>query len=157
MLEPRDEPWVERVIALSRHALEHGNQPFGGLLVSAEGEVLLEGENTETTTGDVTGHAEINVVRQFDGSIDEAVLAGATLYASTEPCLMCCGSILMAGIRRVVYCLSADTIATRSGRSPRANRIDIHEALRRNGSDIEVIGPVAEDAAWEVVRLAHQR
>jgi hypothetical protein len=61
--EDADVPHLLCAIAVSAAAREHGNHPFGAILVSAEGDVLLEAENTVVTDDDVTGHAETNLVR----------------------------------------------------------------------------------------------
>ena len=101
-----DGPEVEhlrRAIALAHEARERGNAPFGAVLIGGEGKVLAEGKNTVTTGGDVTGHAETNLVRRAYVSFDEQTLAASTLYASAEPCPMCSGAVFSAGVGRVVY------------------------------------------------------
>jgi len=85
------EGYLLRAIELARRSRENGNHPFGSLLVDASGRVVLEAENTVVTGRDVTGHAEFNLVHAASMQFDAAVLQGATLYASTEPCAMCSG------------------------------------------------------------------
>ena len=92
-------------VVVAQRSRDAGNHPFGAVLTSASGEVLLEAENTVTTGRDVTGHAELNLVRLASGRLSEDELAGATLYSSTEPCAMCAGGIYWSGIGRVVYAL----------------------------------------------------
>ena len=96
---------LHRAIAVSIDAREHGNHPFGAILVTADGRIL-EAENTVITDHDVTGHAETNLVRLAWRELDAPALAHATLFTSCEPCAMCCGAIFWAGIGRVVYALS---------------------------------------------------
>ena len=50
-------------IELAWKARERGNHPFGAVLANAEGLRLLIAENTVSTERDVTGHAELNLVR----------------------------------------------------------------------------------------------
>src|SRR5206468_5397259 len=54
---------LRRAIELARQAREHGNHPFGALLVDPKGNVILEAENTIHTDKDVTAHAETNLMR----------------------------------------------------------------------------------------------
>lgn len=61
-LAPTDLAHLRRAIELSILARDHGNHPFGAVLVSADGRVL-EAENTVLTDRDVTAHAETNLVR----------------------------------------------------------------------------------------------
>ena len=40
-----DETFLRRSLAVARHARRNGNHPFGAILVSGTGEILLEAEN----------------------------------------------------------------------------------------------------------------
>lgn len=97
-----DRRFMTRAYALARSAVTHGNHPFSALLVK-DGVVIFEYENTIYTTRDITQHAETGLIGQATQKFDSATLAASTLYASTEPCIMCCGAIRWAGIREVVY------------------------------------------------------
>ena len=105
-----DERHLLRTIELAASARAAGNHPFGSLIVDAAGETMLEAENTVVTLRDVTGHAELNVVRAAGIELGDAFLHGATLYTSTEPCAMCAGAIYWSGITRVVYALGSDML-----------------------------------------------
>ena len=93
-------------IAASRKALDAGNNPYGAVLVSAAGEVLHVATNQQNTDHDITGHAEVVLVREAAARLGAAALAGGTVYASGEPCAMCSGALYWAGIRRIVYAAS---------------------------------------------------
>jgi tRNA(adenine34) deaminase len=85
--------------------------PFGSVIVSASGEVLAEAGNSNTETGDCTAHAEVNALRALAGrNISREELAGATLYASGEPCVMCAGAIFWSNIGRVVFGIDAERL-----------------------------------------------
>ena len=138
-----DESLLRRSITLAQAARDHGNQPFGSLLASIDGAVLLEAENTVVTEADVTGHAETNLVRLASRRYSAEALAGMTLYASTEPCAMCSGAIYWSGIGRVVYALAGDTLADLIGSDPDnpALRLPCREVFGRGQRKIEVRGP----------------
>jgi tRNA(Arg) A34 adenosine deaminase TadA len=80
-------------IALAWRAHEHGNHPFGAVLVDDHNQVVLQAENTVVTERDCTGHAETNLMRQASQRFSPEQLATYTLYTSTEPCAMCAGAI----------------------------------------------------------------
>ena len=105
-----DEGHLLRAIELARRSREKGNHPFGSLLVDTSGEVVLEAENTVVTGHDVTGHAELNLVRAASMEFEVEALGRSTLYTSTEPCAMCSGAIYWSGIGRVVYALSSEQL-----------------------------------------------
>ena len=138
-----DERHLLRTIELAASAREAGNHPFGSLLVDALGTRVLEAENTVVTGHDVTGHAELNVVRVASLELGGGVLQGATLYTSTEPCAMCSGAIYWAGITRVVYALGSDTLAAIVKDLPEDStlRLPCREVFARGGRLVEVSGP----------------
>jgi tRNA(Arg) A34 adenosine deaminase TadA len=72
---------LRRAVAVSYAAREHGNHPFGAVLVDPSGSVVLEAENTVNTGHDVTHHAELNLVRLACASIAYADLPRHTLLS----------------------------------------------------------------------------
>jgi tRNA(Arg) A34 adenosine deaminase TadA len=153
-----DQRWLRASFALAERAKRRGDEPYGAVLVDAAGRLLLEAENTIVTGGDCTGHAEINLVRALSGRFDAATLAGATLYASTEPCAMCAGAIHWSGIGRVVYGLSNARLYDEvpAGESP-ALRLGCRAVFAAGERKVAVEGPWLEDEAAAVVRADAER
>lgn len=141
---------LRAAIALARRARERGNRPFGAVLVAADGRVLGEGENTATTSGDPTGHAELNLIREIAPEYTREALAGATLYASGEPCPMCAAALFWSGIGRLVFGLSARAIYEMAGDPPEQLRLSAREVLASGGRAVAVEGPMLEAEAGEV-------
>jgi tRNA(Arg) A34 adenosine deaminase TadA len=140
---------LRRAIALSQTARDHGNHPFGALLVDQEGRVVLEAENTVVTEGDVTGHAETNLVRMAARDLTPDQLATHTLYSSCEPCAMCAGAMYWAGVGRLVYALSETGLARLTGAHPDNPTLDLpsRTVLAAGSRQVEVDGPLLEDEA----------
>src|SRR4051812_39068634 len=92
--------YLRAAIAVAWRAREHGNHPFGAVLVDTGNQVVLEAENTVVTEQDCTGHAETNLVRLASRRFTPEQLATCTLYTSTEPCAMCAGAIHWSQIGR---------------------------------------------------------
>ena len=146
-----DERHLRRAIALARLSREHGNHPFGSLLTGADGNVVLEAENTVVSAHDVTGHAELNLVRAASERFDVDALGPHTLYTSTEPCAMCAGAIYWSGIGRVVFALSSATFQGKIDPNGAAGlALSSREVFARGGRAVEVSGPQLEDLAWTV-------
>src|SRR3954466_2228568 len=97
---------LRRAIELAQQARDHGNHPFGALLVDEKGNVVLEAENTVRTDKDVTAHAETNLMRKASALFAPDLLEPGTLAPSAEPCAMCAGAIYWGNVRRVVFGLS---------------------------------------------------
>lgn len=140
---------LRRAIALAQQARDHGNHPFGSLLVDAEGQVLLEAENTVSTEHDATGHAETNLVRRASQQYDRDFLATCTLYTSTEPCAMCSGAIYWANIRQVVFGQSEATLGNMTGNNPENPTLSLpcRQVFEKGRHAVTVMGPLLEEEA----------
>jgi tRNA(Arg) A34 adenosine deaminase TadA len=151
-LRPEEERHLRRAIELARLSRANGNHPFGSLLVEASGLVVLEAENTVVTGRDVTGHAELNLVRAASMTHDASDLLNATLYTSTEPCAMCSGAIYWSGIGRVVYALSSEALMAIWSDAAVSETLTLscREVLARGGRGVEVSGPHLEKVASAV-------
>jgi tRNA(Arg) A34 adenosine deaminase TadA len=144
--------YLRRAIHLAATAREHGNHPFGALLVGPGGEVLAEAENSVVTDRDCTAHAELVLVRRVSGLYGLDVLAGSTLFSSTEPCVMCAGAIHWSGIGRVVYALSQERLHRLTGHDPGSGppMLSCRELFASFAHPIEVAGPALEAEAERV-------
>jgi tRNA(Arg) A34 adenosine deaminase TadA len=131
-------------ITVAQQSREHGNHPFGAILVGEDNKVFLVEENTVVTGHDATGHAETNLVRQASLVYSPDELAKCTLYTSTEPCAMCAGAIYWSRIGRVVYALSEVDLYGIVGPSPEHLILPSREVFAHSGRHVEVIGPVPE-------------
>jgi tRNA(Arg) A34 adenosine deaminase TadA len=149
-LDSTDERHLLRTIELAASARAAGNHPFGSLIVDESGQHDIEAGNTVVTLGDVTGHAELNVVRAAGIELGDAFLQGATLYTSTEPCAMCAGAIYWSGIARVVYALGSDMLAAIVADPMEDLRLPCREVFARGGRRVEVSGPHLAERASEV-------
>ena len=142
---------VRAAIDVARKAREHGNHPFGAVLVDGRGAILMEAENTVVTDSDCTGHAETNLMRQASKAYDSGFLAECTLYTSTEPCPMCAGAIFWGNVRRVVFGLSGKALyEMRAEDAEEVLDLPCREVLARGQRPIEVVGPLLEDEASKV-------
>lgn len=93
---------MRRAIALGLDAAAAGEVPVGALLVR-DGAVLGEGSNRPIGTHDPTAHAEVVALRAAGAMLGDYRLAGATLYVTLEPCIMCAAALIHARIDRVVF------------------------------------------------------
>jgi tRNA(Arg) A34 adenosine deaminase TadA len=142
-----DRGFMKRAYEIARNAAAHGSEPFAAVLVR-DGKIVAEFENVVKKTGDVTKHAETGLISDVCTRINRGAFRGSTLYASTEPCTMCCGAIRWAGIERVVFGVSESQvdqiIAAHFGDTPAANALYSKEVFRRTAPGTKIIGPVGE-------------
>lgn len=97
-----DEYFMKVAIELSAAAVEHGNEPFGAVLVK-EGEIVFTNENQIYTMHDPTFHGEAGLIRRFCAETGITDLRDYTLYSSCEPCFMCSGAMVWTKLGRLVY------------------------------------------------------
>jgi tRNA(Arg) A34 adenosine deaminase TadA len=132
---------LQTAIQIAQRAREHGNHPFGALLVDENNQVILEAENTVVTGSDCTGHAETNLMRLATQKFSAEQLAKCTLYTSTEPCAMCAGAIHWGNVRRVVFALSEVDLYAIVGPSPEHLLLPCRDVFARTQRRVEVEGP----------------
>lgn len=97
---------LRRCVALAREALDDGDEPFGSVLVDADGTVLLEDRN-RVKDGDRTRHPELELARWAAAHLPPDRRAGCTVYTSGEHCPMCAAAHGWAGLGRIVYVASS--------------------------------------------------
>ena len=99
MSEPDHERYMWRAIALASNALD---RPFGAVIVDREtGEVVAEGWNR--SDDNPTLHGEIDAINRLVLAAPGIDGSRIVLYTTAEPCPMCQGAILWAGIGAVVF------------------------------------------------------
>ncbi|MFC7721484.1 nucleoside deaminase [Nonomuraea recticatena] len=135
---------LRRCVELAAEAVEAGDDPFGSVLVAADGTVLGEGRNHETTSGDPTRHPEIDLARWAATHLPAEERAATTLYTSGEHCPMCSAAHGWAGLGRIVYATSAAQLtawrAELGAPASPVRPIPIQEVV----PGIQVEGPVPE-------------
>jgi hypothetical protein len=102
-LTSADEGHLLRAIELDESPARRATIP-DSLLVDTSEDVVLEAENTVVTGRDVTGHAELNLVRAASMHIDVEALLLSTLFTSTEPVRDVCERDLLVRDRASRVC-----------------------------------------------------
>ncbi len=147
-----DEKYLWQAIALSASSRARGNHPFGALLVSPTGEILLTAENRGPVDHDATSHAERILMTQASKTLSPQVLANAAMYTSAEPCAMCAGAAYWVGIAKVVYALSETRLKKHIGPHPENLTMNLpcRTVFAAGQRPITVVGPALEDEALTV-------
>ena len=106
MIDNNDKKHLQRCIELAEEALEAGDEPFGSVLVDADGKVMNEDRNRANSV-DATYHPEIAVARWAAQNMTAEQRAKAVVYTSGEHCAMCSAAHAWAGLGRIVYISSS--------------------------------------------------
>ena len=99
-----------RCVELARESLDAGDEPFGSILVSADGRTLFEDRN-RVKDGDATAHPELAIARWSVINLSPEERAGATVYTSGEHCPMCAAAHAWVGLGRIVFAASGAQLA----------------------------------------------
>lgn len=97
-----DERFMREALAEARKAEAAGEVPVGAVLV-LDGVAVARARNSPIGQNDPTAHAEMLVLREAAASAGNYRLAGATLYVTMEPCVMCAGALVNARLERLVF------------------------------------------------------
>ena len=111
MVDDADLAHLRRCVELARAALDAGDEPFGSVLVDAEGRVRYEDSNHEAS-GDRTQHPEFAIARWAAEYLTPEQRAAATVYTSGEHCPMCAAAHAWVGLGRIVYASSSAQLAS---------------------------------------------
>lgn len=93
---------MREALKLAREAQMAGEVPVGAVVVCKE-KIIACARNERETSGDPTAHAEVLALRRAAEALGTRRLEGCTLYVTLEPCPMCAGAIVMAGIDAVLF------------------------------------------------------
>jgi tRNA(Arg) A34 adenosine deaminase TadA len=138
--------YLRQAISVSKKSREHGNTPFGAILVDSEGTVILEQENIEITQSNCTGHAETTLMEAASQRYSKSFLWNCTLYTTAEPCAMCAGAIYWGNVGKVVYGISEERLLNLTGdneQNPTFN-LPCREVFSKGQKQITVVGPFPE-------------
>jgi guanine deaminase len=103
-----DEKHLATALGLAADSAVSGGRPFGAIATLAN-KVIGTGVDRSVTCSDPTEHAEMSAIREAGRTVGLERLRAATVYTSCEPCVMCAGAILRAGIARVVFAADRPT------------------------------------------------
>ena len=97
-----DDAFMRDALDQARMGYEAGEVPVGAVVV-VDGVVVGRAHNAPIALSDPTAQAEVLALREAARKLGNYRLTGATLYATVEPCAMCCGAAVQARVARVVY------------------------------------------------------
>lgn len=94
---------MEKALELAQKAAAIGEIPVGAIVVDADGNVVGEGYNRREELCSPTAHAEMLAIEAAAKKLKRRRLSDCTLYVTLEPCPMCAGAVMNAGLKRLVY------------------------------------------------------
>lgn len=142
---------LRAVCEKTRQGIAAGKGPFyaeiydqAGVLVAAKSNSVIEDECA-------LSHAEVNAIKAAHKHYHQYNLSAQhlTMYISAEPCMMCAGAIMWAGIERVFFCVPSREVERITG-FDEGYKPDWLEAFAARG--IKVYGAIEKKEGQKVLR-----
>ncbi|WP_446664854.1 nucleoside deaminase [Flexivirga sp. B27] len=145
---------LRRCVQLATEALASGDEPFGSVLVDADGNTLFEDHN-RVQGGDATQHPEFAIARWAAEHLTPEQRRTAVTYTSGEHCAMCSAAHAWVGLGKIVYATSTEQLTDWLNEWGVAPGPVAPLPIRAVAPGVEVAGPAPELA--DEVRALHAR
>lgn len=99
------EYWMHKAIEEARLAMSAGELPIGAVLVCG-GKELARAQTQVLRKNSILAHAEWSAVFEAGNDVF-TVEHPLTLYTTLEPCIMCIGAAIQAGIDEIIFAMPA--------------------------------------------------
>ena len=144
MTTPDDARFMLRALEVALAAQAAGEPPFGAILVDGSGGIVAEASDEVRSRGDLSLHAELNVVRLACQRLGPA-LGGCTLYTTVEPCPMCFTAAWLARVQRIVFGVTMDAVFVATHRAQRELRVPAAQMNALSGEPLALQGGILAD------------
>ena len=74
-----------------------------GAVIVKDGKINAKAHNKKENKKEATGHAEIECIKKASKKIGDWYLKDCEMYVTLEPCVMCCGALINARVKRVYF------------------------------------------------------
>lgn len=104
-----DYEYLTLALEEAEQSFTEGTYPIGAIIVDVDGIVVSKGRNRVFSDCDPTAHAEVDAIRRAGKHLLDvekkkfSKKKDLTLYTTCEPCPMCSCTILMSGIKKIVW------------------------------------------------------
>ena len=97
----------DQAIAEAKVALNEGNYPIGAVIVDWQGNIVAAGHNQNTTSQDITAHAEMLCLRLATQKVlSKDLPINHTIITTEEPCGGCGFFIARTNINKIIWLLT---------------------------------------------------
>lgn len=97
-----NEEYMRIALEEAKMAYEENEVPIGAVIVK-NGEIIAKAHNEREKRNQTASHAEMIVIEKACEQLGSWRLDDCDLYVTTEPCMMCAGTIIQARIKHVYY------------------------------------------------------
>ncbi len=131
-----DEYYIKEAIKQARKCSSSEDVPVGAVIVRQR-QIIARGYNQVEKKNNATLHAEMIAIERAIKKVGYKHLLDCDIYVTLEPCPMCCGAIVLARLRRLVF----GAFDPKTGAAASLYNIASDERLNHR---LEVLGGVCE-------------
>lgn len=120
-------------------AYKKGDIPVGAVIVKND-KIISKAYNKKEKDNNAIKHAEVIAIEKACKRLKTWRLDNCVLYTTLEPCLMCCGAIIQARIRTLVYGATntkfgyVESIGNVLSNSKNNHKVNIVSGIKKNES-----------------------
>ncbi len=107
------EKYLKLAIEQAKKSFQLGGFPAGSIVVK-DGKIISEGLSIGLLKNDPVEHVEVDAIKKACIKLSTPWIAGAVLYSSMEPCLMCLGACGWANISDVYHVCKKEIVGDSS-------------------------------------------
>lgn len=150
-----DEQYMQKAIEIAKEAEASGGAAIGAIMVK-DGKIIAKGLSNPWGKRDPSNHGEIDCIRNTAKENDLMDMQGCTLYGTLEPCSMCVGAALWAGVDKLVFGAYAEDVAGNDyeydNYSSEVLAKTSRKAANPSRGKIEIIGGVLREECRELLK-----
>jgi tRNA(adenine34) deaminase len=102
LFSENDYKFMYSALQEAQKAFDADEVPIGAVIVH-ENKIISRGFNQTALLKDSTAHAEIIAITSASAHLQNKFLDNCNLYVTVEPCIMCCGAILLSRINTIYF------------------------------------------------------
>ncbi|MCL6707673.1 nucleoside deaminase [Pseudomonas sp. R2.Fl] len=130
-----------------------GEQPFGAVVV-IDGEVIVRSRSLKVGLSDTTAHSETLAIKMATQKLGRRHIPEAIFYSTCEPCPMCLGAVLNAGIKTLVLGARNEDIKQLATLAFNFKGYSAERFADMVGWDLDVVTDVMHDECVDLYRAA---
>ncbi len=96
------ERYMNLALKQAKKAQKHNEVPVGAIIVK-NNKIISQAYNKKEKSKNVIKHAEIIAITKACKKLKNWRLDDCEIYITMEPCMMCCGAIEQARIKKIIY------------------------------------------------------
>ncbi len=135
---------------LKKH-INKGYGPFLAAIYDSKGNLVAKAANNVVNKSCSNNHAEMNAIKMAEKKLGTYDLSpyNLSMYVTSEPCMMCLGSIMWSGIKAVYYGVPSRHVTKITG-FDEGFKQNWHNEFKKRG--ITVYGQIEQDAGEKVLK-----